>query len=338
MVHYERAERNLLSGERMFRTRRLRTILLCLLFCAVLCGVPTLLLVREYRQEQLNHALMAAIEKGKYETAISLLDAGAEGNSTEEYGYFGFPPTRRANLSDWLDKLRGKPRYAPKISALGLLLHVPTEPDEIPPRPDPPGYPRIVKALLDHGANPNDRTEYSLLWYDGTVLGNAMVLGYSQTVHLLVDAGANINSADGTRQNILRFYRASEMEHVIQRGADVNAQDTLGVTPLMYYSERDDVEAVQILLKSGAKVNVQDKKGWTALHYSVYPRLDSRSLYESLYDHVAYSRDGKAIPILLKHRADTSLKTEDGLTAMGLAKHHSDMRKIALLRQAGVKE
>jgi hypothetical protein len=55
-------------------------------------------------------------------------------------------------------------------------------------------------------------------------------------------------------------------------GADVNARDDLGKTPLMYAAEQNaGVGVLLTLLKNGAKPDVRDAKGRTSLHYAVNP-------------------------------------------------------------------
>ena len=55
----------------------------------------------------------------------------------------------------------------------------------------------------------------------------------------------------------------------IAAGADLNARDEYGQTPLMYAASEGDSPAVlDALLKAGADVNAQTDAGWTALMYA----------------------------------------------------------------------
>ncbi len=63
---------------------------------------------------------------------------------------------------------------------------------------------------------------------------------------------------------------------LIAGGADVNAVDHFGYTPLMYAATIDygDSSTVTELLKAGADPNLKDKKGETALaHARDYPYI-----------------------------------------------------------------
>lgn len=55
----------------------------------------------------------------------------------------------------------------------------------------------------------------------------------------------------------------------VAAGADVNAADKNGVTPLMRAADACQTDLVELLVKSGANVNAVDKSGQTALHYAV---------------------------------------------------------------------
>jgi len=48
-------------------------------------------------------------------------------------------------------------------------------------------------------------------------------------------------------------------------GADVNAQDDMGMTPLHWAALKNDADAVATLLAAGADVNIRNKRGRTAL-------------------------------------------------------------------------
>jgi uncharacterized protein len=52
---------------------------------------------------------------------------------------------------------------------------------------------------------------------------------------------------------------------LLDRGADVNATDQTGWTPLMEAAAKGRTEVVKTLLAYGADVNARTKKSWTAL-------------------------------------------------------------------------
>ena len=58
------------------------------------------------------------------------------------------------------------------------------------------------------------------------------------------------------------------MEILIKHGADVNKQDILGCTPLIYAALSNKPEITKLLLKYGADPSIKDKDGKTALDYA----------------------------------------------------------------------
>jgi cytohesin len=90
----------------------------------------------------------------------------------------------------------------------------------------------ILKLLLDNGADPNakDRHDWSLLHYtEGDV----------DLTRLLLDKGANPNAIENERGLMPLHLAADEgrkamVELLLSRGADVNAKDYSGRTPLSY--------------------------------------------------------------------------------------------------------
>ena len=56
---------------------------------------------------------------------------------------------------------------------------------------------------------------------------------------------------------------------LIQRGANVNAQDEKQNTPLMFAADNCDRETLRMLLKAGAKLNAKNWAGLTALSMGI---------------------------------------------------------------------
>ena len=62
-----------------------------------------------------------------------------------------------------------------------------------------------------------------------------------------------------------------EVEELIRKGADVNAEDKFGRPVLMLAAgENENPEVIQVLISNGADVNAKNKDGGTALDIAYY--------------------------------------------------------------------
>ena len=92
---------------------------------------------------------------------------------------------------------------------------------------------KTVQALLQHGANPNQKFTYRSP-VDGRVETDRVALHYA-------------SSSEAT-------------EALIKAGADVNAVDAAGTTPLMCAAFRGPPEVVRLLLAAGASPSARQAK------------------------------------------------------------------------------
>ena len=104
-----------------------------------------------------------------------------------------------------------------------------------------------------------------------TPMLGAFKFGDTDVIRTLLDLGAPVDFADGNQITMLsRSVLNHELElakMLIARGANVNATDKLGMTPLLWAASSDfgDAAMVELLLKSGAKADAKNRDGRTAL-------------------------------------------------------------------------
>lgn len=149
-----------------------------------------------------------------------------------------------------------------------------------------PGGARTVKFLLDQGANPNpnskpvgesspllealtagDETSATLLLSRGADakataeqgLTMAVTTGCEQVLELLAAQMTNREAYTIALQNTVVFGNLKAVRLMLDHGAEVNAFDPFGKTPLMYAAISDvfPLEVVKLLIERGADVNAQ---------------------------------------------------------------------------------
>lgn len=126
------------------------------------------------------------------------------------------------------------------------------------------------------------------------------------------------------------------VRHALEGGADPNARDEGGLTPLMHAARgdhphqadpaaTDHPEVVRLLLEKGAQANAATDTGFVALFWA------------ARYGHE------KSVKTLLDHGADANARDKDGMTALKWAAANRTAapaydRVIALLKEAGAKD
>lgn len=94
------------------------------------------------------------------------------------------------------------------------------------------------------------------------------------------------------------------MQNLLQSGANVNAANDIGYTPLMSAARSYRIEMVKFLLKNGADVSASCSDGRTALHAAV---AETPSMPEA---------QRECVKVLLETGANPNAQSETGLTPL----------------------
>ena len=92
--------------------------------------------------------------------------------------------------------------------------------------------------------------------------------GNIEAIKQHIAAGTDVNSNyEWTPLHAAANKETAEL--LIAKGADINAKDNLGGTPLFWAALEGNEEVAELLIRQGADVNAAGPKGWTALHWAV---------------------------------------------------------------------
>ncbi|AZV79271.1 ankyrin repeat domain-containing protein [Parasedimentitalea marina] len=141
-------------------------------------------------------------------------------------------------------------------------------------------------------------------------------------VRQLIDDGADVNATDPDGKTPLHWVARATPEAIqalIAAGADVNAKDNLDRTPFHFVSAMAAPEIVVLFLNAGADVNAKTANYWTPLHG------------------VAKFGSPEVVKILLEAGADASATNEMAETPFDLAATNERVKaspEYQILREA----
>jgi ankyrin repeat protein len=196
----------------------------------------------------------------------------------------------------------------------------------------------LVKLLIEHGADVQrtsflgrlddaERPVADLLIAHGKKVPDWMLpracrpdvsTNEVHRVTVLLDYGAGID--DRGRYGLTALHYAVRggkralIELLLQRGADANALDEYGLTPLLHLSKTrskaDPIPVMELLAANGANLDARDENQGTLLMY--------------------FARQGKthAVRWLLAHGADRNVRNKSGKTAADVGRAHAGIVRL----------
>jgi ankyrin repeat protein len=210
-------------------------------------------------------ATMIAIMNGHWDLAKMLIDHGADVNDGS------LPLAADVRNLDFLRPAQDRVEATTALDLIKDMLAKGAKPDSTLPGPIPVlhNFGTNVKGPVDstalyRAAKASDVTVMKLLIEKGA---NAKLKAKDETTAMHAAAGIGVPNAMGDAA--LKAPNSPEviatMQLLLDQGADVNAVDGTGMTPLHGAAQRGLDEVVQFLADHGAKLDVKDKRDRTPL-------------------------------------------------------------------------
>jgi ankyrin repeat protein len=187
------------------------------------------------------------------------------------------------------------------------------------------GHVEVVKAIVTKGESVDCRTK------DGfTPLHLAVKFAKLELVECLLGLGANLqlNAIKGgeTALHLATLVDKGEdcVNLLIKSGADVDAVDRSGETPLHYACRANNIKAVRLLLEDGARIDMQNERGENILHICV-KESNLELIRDVIIQHVTTKRQVTQAKLLINQ---TNLRGESSVhyacTLTGNRSHRDD--------------
>ena len=285
--------------------KRILSIAVALLLLPLVAAI--LSIWGQWRQDDLNYRLIQSIKRHQTNLTISLLNKGASANAQDAPRGSTEVNKLVTDVWMRLRGTKPPKNYYPSALMLACIVNIDpharlfTMHRDVPPMyallshgADPnsavqygetaldvqisAGDAEVVKLMLDHGAQANRTIRMSPLL--SAVLANRVDIA-----RLLLEHGGDVRArttvadrdwAPGMPIGVTllhhaaiksRRHRIQMLDLLLTYGADINAQDSAGRTPMMWASIEAGPEVVPWLLGHGANASLRDNNGQTALYY-----------------------------------------------------------------------
>jgi hypothetical protein len=328
----------------MRHPRRKFGVCISILLMMSLAVTPFVLTWREVRQSQLDRLLVNAINKGDTQLALSALNSGANGNADipdEDAPVFSFATLLRARLTGKsVPAVHGTPCLLAVLGIEAAHWRPVGMRDNIPP--PPPENPRLVDALLAHGANANSFGIVDENWESRrqiTPLLLALRWRYERVARLLVSKGAQVNLANANGETPLMEAVCGDppvslrtLDFLMAHGANIKDRDNDGKSVLIYavIQGEKNADILSDLIQHHADIDAVDHRGQTALIYAV-ENLNVAEVNTLISNHARVNIEGEQGTALYYARRQPIFQDD---------KERASARRviIALLKGAGAKE
>lgn len=142
-----------------------------------------------------------------------------------------------------------------------------------------------------------------------------------EDVQAAIEKGADVNARDEHGMTPLMYAALSSLYPgviftLIRAGADMNARDVNTATLLMLAAEGNGPEMITALVDAGLDVNAQDKDGWTALMFAAVT-----------------TQRPVVVTTLLQKGASAKMRDKAGYTALDYAQDNEYLKGTEALRQ-----
>ena len=257
-----------------------------------------------------DQVLVEACESGDDSLVLSLINSGVNVNCLVKFGFGEWSPLMRASAEGHTDIVKLLLQRGAQVDLQNnvgqtALMWASDR-----------GHMDIAKLLVDHGAEVGR----------DHVLVAACKSGDDSLVLSLINSGVNVNCLvdffNGEWSPLMRASAEGHTEIVkvlLERGAQVDLQNNVGLTALMMASDSGCTEIVKVLLERGAQVDLPDNVGWTALMMA------------------SDSGCTDIVKLLLERGAQVDLQNNDGRTALMWASVRGPMDIAKLLVDHGAK-